>query len=77
DTYSFSRGSIAALGFNYYAVGKQTGEIVVRVLQGEDPGDIAVKTAAGSDLVVNKAAAEKMVVTLPQSVLYRATKVIE
>ncbi|NKN13667.1 ABC transporter substrate-binding protein [Rhizobium laguerreae] len=77
DTDSVSRGSIAALGFNYYDVGKQTGEIVVRVLKGENPGDIAVKTAAGSDLVVNKAGAEKMGVTLPQSVLSRANKVVE
>ncbi|MBX4958890.1 ABC transporter substrate-binding protein [Rhizobium lentis] len=77
DTDSVSRGSIAALGFNYYDVGKQTGEIVVRVLKGENPGDIAVKTAAGSDLVVNKAAAAKMGVTLPESVLKRANKVIE
>ncbi|MBW9054246.1 ABC transporter substrate-binding protein [Rhizobium mesosinicum] len=77
DTDSVSRGSIAALGFNYYDVGKQTGEIVVRVLKGENPGDIAVKTAAGSDLVINKAAAAKMGVTLPQTVLSRANKVIE
>ncbi|WP_454852445.1 ABC transporter substrate-binding protein [Rhizobium binxianense] len=77
DTDSVSRGSIAALGFNYYDVGKQTGEIVVRVLKGENPGDIPVKTAAGSDLVVNKAAAAKMGVTLPQSVLSRASRVIE
>ncbi|MDR9783347.1 ABC transporter substrate-binding protein [Rhizobium redzepovicii] len=77
DTDSVSRGSVAALGFNYYDVGKQTGEIVVRVLEGENPGDIAVKTAAGSDLVVNKAAAAKMGVTLPESVLSRANKVIE
>ena len=77
DTDSVSRGSVAALGFNYYDVGKQTGEIVVRVLKGENPGDIAVKTAAGSDLVVNKAAAAKMGVTLPESVLSRANKVIE
>ncbi|ANL67626.1 ABC transporter substrate-binding protein [Rhizobium phaseoli] len=77
DTDSVSRGSIAALGFNYYDVGKQTGEIVVRVLKGENPGDIAVKTAAGSDLVVNKAEAAKMGVTLPESVLSRASKVIE
>ncbi|WP_064708000.1 ABC transporter substrate-binding protein [Rhizobium bangladeshense] len=77
DTDSVSRGSIAALGFNYYDVGKQTGEIVVRVLKGENPGEIAVKTAAGSDLVVNKTAAAKMGVTLPQSVLSRANKVIE
>ncbi|ARQ60284.1 UNVERIFIED_ORG: putative ABC transport system substrate-binding protein [Rhizobium etli] len=77
DTDSVSRGSIAALGFNYYDVGKQTGEIVVRVLKGENPGEIPVKTAAGSDLVVNKAAAAKMGVTLPESVLSRANKVVE
>ncbi len=77
DTDSVARGSIAALGFNYYDVGKQTGEIVVRVLKGENPGDIAVKTAAGSDLVINKAAAAKMGVTLPESVVSRANKVIE
>jgi putative ABC transport system substrate-binding protein len=77
DTDSVSRGSIAALGFNYYDVGKQTGDIVVRILKGENPGDIAVKVAAGSDLVVNKKAAEKMGVALPESVLKRANRVVE
>ncbi|MBB3395692.1 MULTISPECIES: ABC transporter substrate-binding protein [unclassified Rhizobium] len=77
DTDSVSRGAIAALGFNYYDVGKQTGEIVVRILKGENPGDIPVKVAAGSDLVVNKGAATKMGVTLPESVLKRATKTID
>ncbi len=77
DTDSVARGSLAALGFNYYDVGKQTGEIVVRILKGENPGDIAVKVAAGSDLVINKKAAEKMGVTLPESVVKRATRVVE
>ncbi|PTM96362.1 ABC transporter substrate-binding protein [Mycoplana dimorpha] len=77
DTDSVSRGAIAALGFNYKDVGKQTGEIVVRILKGENPGDIPVKVAAGTDLVVNKGAAAKMGVTLPESVVGRATRVIE
>lgn len=77
DTDSVSRGSLAALGFNYHDVGKQTGEIVVRILKGENPGDIAVKVAAGSDLVINKAAAAKMGVTLPESVVKRATRIVE
>jgi putative ABC transport system substrate-binding protein len=77
DTDSVSRGSIAALGFNYYDVGKQTGDIVVRILKGEKPGDIPVKIASGSDLVVNKAAAAKTGITIPDSVLKRASKVIE
>ena len=77
DTDSVSRGAIAALGFNYHDVGKQTGEVVVRILKGENPGDIAVKVAAGTDLVVNKSAAAKMGVTLPEAVVGRATRVIE
>jgi putative ABC transport system substrate-binding protein len=77
DTDSVSRGAVAALGFNYHDVGKQTGDVVVRVLKGENPGDIAVKVAAGTDLVINKTAASKMGVTFPESVLGRATRVIE
>ncbi len=77
DTDSVSRGALAALGFNYFDVGKQTGEVVARVLKGEKPGDIAVRVAAGTDLVINKAAAAKMGVTFPESVTKRATKTIE
>jgi putative ABC transport system substrate-binding protein len=77
DTDSVSRGAVAALGFNYKDVGRQTGEIVVRVLKGENPGDIAVKVAAGTDLVVNRGAAAKMGVTLPEALVGRATRVIE
>src|SRR5215217_6240660 len=77
DTDSVSRGSLAALGFNYRDVGKQTGDVVVRILNGENPGDIPVRVAAGSDLVINKAAAAKMGVTFPESVLKRANRVVE
>lgn len=77
DTDSVARGSLAALGFNYYDVGKQTGDVVVRVLKGEKAGDIPVKVAVGTDLVVNKQAAAAMGVTVPDAVLKRATKIIE
>lgn len=77
DTDSVARGSLAALGFNYYDVGKQTGDVVVRVLKGEKAGDIPVKVAVGTDLVVNKQAAAAMGVVVPEAVLKRATKIIE
>lgn len=77
DTDSVKRGSIAALGFNYYDVGKQTGEVVVRVLKGEKPGDIAATVAKGTDLVVNTSAAAKMGVELPTAVLARASTIID
>ena len=77
DTDSVARGALAALGFNYFDVGRQTGDVVVRVLKGEAPGEIPVKVAAGTDLVINKSAAGKMGVTFSDAVLSRANKVIE
>ncbi|EEZ10714.1 conserved hypothetical protein, partial [Brucella melitensis bv. 3 str. Ether] len=65
DTDSVKRGALAALGFNYYDVGKQTGAIVVKILKGEKPGDIAVDIAKGTDLVINLGAAKKMGVEFP------------
>ena len=47
------RGAIAALGFNYGDVGRQTGKIVVRVLKGEKPGDIPVEGVEITELFVN------------------------
>ena len=77
DTDSVARGAVAALGFNYFDVGKQTGAVVVRILKGEKPGDIPATVAVGTDLVINKKAAEKAGVTFPESVTKRATKVID
>lgn len=77
DTDSVARGAVAALGFNYFDVGKQTGAVVVQILKGEEPGDIPVRVAAGTDLVINKGAAAKVELNFPESIVKRATKVIE
>ncbi|MCT7375593.1 ABC transporter substrate-binding protein [Chelativorans salis] len=77
DTDSVERGTLASIGFDYYQLGKQTAEVVVRVLEGEDPGTIPVTFASGTDLVINRKAAEAMDVTLPDEMVQRASKVIE
>jgi len=77
DTDSVERGTLASVGFNYYEVGKETAGVVVRILKGEEPGAIPVTFASGTDLVVNRKAAEGMGVELPQAVIDRASKVIE
>lgn len=76
DTDSVPRGAIAALGFNYFDVGRQTGKIVARVLNGEKPGDIPVQGVEITELVVNPKAAEAMGVTIPEAVLARAKTVV-
>ncbi|HDY7632158.1 TPA: ABC transporter substrate-binding protein [Vibrio vulnificus] len=69
------KGAIAGLGFDYYQVGVQTAEYVVAILEGQEPGKLDVKVATGSDLVVNQGTAEKLGITIPASVLSRATDV--
>ncbi|MBP2298398.1 ABC transporter substrate-binding protein [Azospirillum picis] len=76
DTDSVARGTVASIGFDYFQVGKQAGAIVARVLKGEKPGDITVEHAKGADLFVNPTSASAMGVTLPESVMTRATKVV-
>jgi putative ABC transport system substrate-binding protein len=76
DTDSVKRGAIAAIGFNYYDVGRQTGQIVARVLKGEKPGDIAVQGVEITELFVNPAAADKMGVTLSEKLVAAAKEVV-
>ena len=69
DTDSVPRGAIAALGFNYGDVGRQTGRIVARVLKGEKPGDIPVEGVEITELFVNPRAAEAMGIAIPEAVV--------
>ncbi|EHH3080839.1 ABC transporter substrate-binding protein [Vibrio vulnificus] len=69
------KGAIAGLGFDYYQVGVQTADYVAAILEGQEPGKLDVKVATGSDLVVNQGTAEKLGITIPASVLSRATDV--
>jgi putative ABC transport system substrate-binding protein len=50
---------------------------VDRVLRGAKPADIPVELPNVYDFVVNLRTARALAVTLPQSVLLRATRVIE
>ncbi|GAL34552.1 ABC transporter substrate-binding protein [Vibrio maritimus] len=69
------RGAVASLGFDYYQIGVQTADYVAQILEGTEPGKIDVKVAKGSDLVINATAAKKLGLTIPQTVMDRATSV--
>ena len=77
DIDSVPRGAIAAAGFDYLDVGRQTGRMVARVLRGEKPGDIPVEYAQTLELAVNPAAAEAMGVALPEALVARADIVVK
>lgn len=77
ESESVKNGALATIGIDYYELGRVTGEMAARVLGGEKPQEMAIQTLPGTDIVVNTAAAERIGVEIPQSVLDKAADVIE
>jgi putative tryptophan/tyrosine transport system substrate-binding protein len=77
DIDAVKRGAIAAIGLDYYNVGRQTGNIVVRILRGEKPGKIPVAVADKTNLYVNPTIAARMGLTIPEDVLSQADEVVK
>lgn len=75
DPSGVPRGAFAGLGIDYYQLGRETGQVVVRILRGESAGDIAPSPGKKLLLYVNPGAAQKQGVTLPADVVKRADKV--
>lgn len=53
DPTTVEKGALCGLGFDYYLHGRQTADIVARILKGEKPGDIPVEFAKKLTLLVN------------------------
>lgn len=73
---AIERGAVAAYGMSYYDVGRQSGKLVVRVLNGEAPGNIMPEIGQALRLVVNIDAAKKQGIDLSADVIESAYKVI-
>ena len=77
DPDSIDRGAMAALAVDYHAQGVQTGQMAAQFLaDGGKPGDIPVAVAKDLQVSLNLQAAERMGVTIPQSVIDTAVKVV-
>lgn len=74
DTDMVEYGALAALGPNQYELGKQTAEIVMRVLKGEKAKTIAVEYPKTIELVINEKISEKLGVKFSKEILDRAKK---
>ncbi|MDO5693481.1 MAG: ABC transporter substrate-binding protein [Pseudomonadota bacterium] len=77
DTDSVKRGATAALGMNYYDLGRQAGKMVDRILKGTKPGEIAPEVGAKMSLMVNPEAAQKQGITLPEALVKEAAEVVK
>ncbi len=77
DTDTVKRGAVAAYGFNYYDVGRQTGGLVAAILEGKAPADLPVGQVEKLELYLNPGAASRMGVTLSEGLIARAKEVVK
>lgn len=69
DTDSVKRGTIAAMGFDYYQHGKQTGAMARKILAGAKPESLPVEFQKDLAFQVNPKAAERMGLNLDKAIV--------
>lgn len=77
DSGSVERGAIAAVGFNYYKIGIQTGGMIIRILEGISPASLPVEMPDTREFYINALSAAAMGINIPKESRERATKIIE
>lgn len=77
DTNSVARGAAASIGFSYYDIGRQTGALIARILEGEDAGTIPVQYVDKLQIHLNPASAKAMGLEFSDELMDKAYKIIE
>jgi len=71
------RGAVAAVGIDYKDIGRQAGRIILRIFDGEKPGDIAPQVMENPLLYVNPGAAKLQGLTFTDDLIADADVVIK
>lgn len=72
-----NEGGLFYYGINYRATGRAAARQVDKLFNGVSPAMLPVEQPATFDLVVNLKTAEQLDITIPPTVLYQATKIIQ
>jgi putative ABC transport system substrate-binding protein len=71
------QGALVSYGVSYHEIGRLSAKYVQRVLAGTSPRNLPVESLSRLELAVNLKTARELGLAIPQSVLFRADKVIK
>jgi putative ABC transport system substrate-binding protein len=74
--YSTQLGACAAMGWDFFDMGYQAGEIAIRIKNGEDPARISFQYMKEVQLHLNLGAAKKQGVHFSQDIMNRADEIL-
>lgn len=78
DPTSVTEGSLIGFGFDYYVHGRNTGKIVVQIIEGKQPNEIPIYVAKAEDLklALNLDVAKDINFSFPEKVIDQADQVV-
>jgi len=71
---------LAALGFDYYQMGRVTGRLIADIVEGQDTADVGtiyMTDPEDQELLVNLDVAEELGITLPDAIVAMANTIVE
>lgn len=77
ENNSVEQGAVATLGIDYYQLGKQTGAMAARILNGSNPTDMAVESSKELKLYINKKSAAQIKLRIPEDLLESADTIFK
>jgi ABC-type uncharacterized transport system substrate-binding protein len=77
DSFFVERTGLASYGANSYELGRQAARLVEKILKGAKPADLPVEQPTKFELALNLRTAKALGLTIPQSLLLRADRVIQ